>query len=66
MANVEKLTTEQVRERIEELAQTVLHVSADEALRQLDAGELDERVVSSQLRMLRFLLDEPEYRDAAE
>ena len=63
---VEQLTREQVRERMDQLAHE-LGLSLDEALLRLDRGDFDDQIISSELHMLRFLLDEePEHRHAAE
>jgi hypothetical protein len=62
---VEQLTREQVRERMAEIA-AGLGLTLDETLRRLDHGDYDDRIVSSKLRMLRFLDEEPEYQQAAE
>lgn len=64
--HVEQLSREQVRERMVQLAGD-LGLSLDEAMRRVDRGDFDDQIVSSELRMLRFLLnEEPEYRHAAE
>ncbi len=64
--HVEQLSREQVRARMMQLAGD-LGLSLDDAMRRVDRGDFDDQIVSSELRMLRFLLDdEPEYRHAAE
>ena len=52
---VRDVTPDEVWERIEALAQRELHCSADEALRKVDAGELDGFALAPHLRMLREL-----------
>ncbi len=64
--HVEQLSRDQIRERMVRLADG-LRLSLEEAMRRVDCGDFDDRIVSSELRMLRFLLnDEPNFRHAAE
>lgn len=49
------LTPEQIDALIESTARTLLQVSSDEAMRLLDAGDLDGTVAGESLRSLRWL-----------
>lgn len=64
---VQELTKEEIRQEMTELARTELNTTLDDALDRLASGELDERIVSSRLRLLQYLLgDEPSIGQAAE
>ena len=64
---VEELSREEIRQEMTELARTELNTTLDDALIRLARGELDERIVSSRLRLLQYLLgDEPSIGQAAE
>jgi hypothetical protein len=54
------LTREQIHAEAEQLSQEWLHCSAEEAYRRLDAGELEEWAIASELRGYRFLAGESE------
>lgn len=63
---IQELTREEIRERIEALLRN-LGGTPEEALSRLDRGDFDDEIASSEIRMLRFLLEEePEYQHAAE
>lgn len=59
--HVEQLAREQVLERTNALAQN-LGLTLGEASNRLDQGDFGDQIVASELHILRFLLDEPEYR----
>lgn len=55
---VQQLSADEIRAQMREIAARELNTSLDDALARLDSGELDERIVSSRLRLLRYLLGE--------
>ena len=60
---IQELTREQIRERIDLLMSKL----GPDAERRLNEGDFDDEIISSEIRMLRFLLDEqPELQHAAE
>ena len=64
---VQELTTEQIRAQMHDIARRELNTTLEDALARLARGELDERIVSSRLRLLQYLLsDEPTLDQAAE
>jgi hypothetical protein len=64
-ADIKEVTTEELRQQAERLAQEVLGVGCEEAFLRLDQGEYRGTIFASKMSSLRFLLQENAFLPSA-